>query len=622
MPKASRSIWARYGAAVLSIVAATAIRWLMSYWMPGRSYPFAPIFIAIIFSAWYGGFGPAIATSLLGLASAIVLPNAQAGSGNPVLGISLFIIVSLSIALFGGLIARARERIAKQFDELARQREQLAATLRSIGDAVIVTDADGRVTSLNPVAEKLTGWGAAEARGQSLDNVFRIINEETREPAENPAARVLREGTVIGLANHTLLISKENEERPIDDSAAPVRDAEGRMAGVVLVFRDVTERRHRERQRREAERRKDEFLAVLAHELRNPLAPIASSLEILQLPNIDAKTATEARNVAERQLRHLTRLVDDLLDMSRIMRGKVELRRQRIELTTVVARAIETARPLIEGERHQLTVALPEEPVWLDADLVRLAQVVGNLLCNAAKYTEPGGKIALSAACENGQVVLRVRDSGIGIAPEVLPRLFEMFMQVAPGARRSQGGLGIGLTLAKNLVEMHGGTIEAHSSGSAQGSEFVVRLPVIVCEDEQQPAEGRDEQGAPGQQRRILVVDDNADAAQSLAMLLTLRGHEVQVALGGREALASARSSPPELVFLDIGMPEIDGYEVARQLRAQFDGDTMGLIAVTGWGTEQDRQRSKEAGFDFHLTKPVGLAAVEQVMEKLTAATA
>jgi len=600
MPKASRSIWARYGAAVLSIVAATAI----------------------IFSAWYGGFGPAIATSLLGLASAIVLPNAQAGSGNPVLGISLFIIVSLSIALFGGLIARARERIAKQFDELARQREQLAATLRSIGDAVIVTDADGRVTSLNPVAEKLTGWGAAEARGQSLDNVFRIINEETREPAENPAARVLREGTVIGLANHTLLISKENEERPIDDSAAPVRDAEGRMAGVVLVFRDVTERRHRERQRREAERRKDEFLAVLAHELRNPLAPIASSLEILQLPNIDAKTATEARNVAERQLRHLTRLVDDLLDMSRIMRGKVELRRQRIELATVVARAIETARPLIEGERHQLTVSLPEEPVWLDADLVRLAQVVGNLLCNAAKYTEPGGKIALSAACEDGQVVLRVRDSGIGIAPEVLPRLFEMFMQVAPGARRSQGGLGIGLTLAKNLVEMHGGSIEAHSSGSAQGSEFVVRLPVIVCEDEQQPAEGRDEQGAPGQQRRILVVDDNADAAQSLAMLLTLRGHEVQVALGGREALASARSSPPELVFLDIGMPEIDGYEVARQLRAQFDGDTMGLIAVTGWGTEQDRQRSKEAGFDFHLTKPVGLAAVEQVMEKLTAATA
>src|SRR4051794_22573180 len=364
----------------------------------------------------------------------MVLPNAQAGNGNPVLGIALFIIVSISIALFGGLIARARERIARQFDELARQREQLAATLRSIGDAVIVTDSKGRITSLNPVAEKLTGWTAAESVGRPLDGVFRIVKEESREPAESPVARVLRDGTVVGLANHTLLIAKDGSERPIDDSAAPVRDAEGRMAGVVLVFRDVTERRQRERQRREAERRKDEVLAVLAHELRNPLAPIASSLDILQLPNIDAETAAEARNVAERQLRHLTRLVDDLLDMSRIMRGKVELRRQRIELATVVARAIETARPLIDAERHELTVSLPEEPVWLKADLVRLAQVVGNLLCNAAKYTEAGGKIDLSAACEDGQVVLRVRDSGIGIAPEVLPRLFEMFMQVQPGA--------------------------------------------------------------------------------------------------------------------------------------------------------------------------------------------
>ncbi len=435
-------------------------------------------------------------------------------------------------------------------------------------------------------------------------------------------ARVLREGTVVGLANHTLLIAKDGSERPIDDSAAPVRDAEGRMAGVVLVFRDVTDRRQRERQRRDAERRKDEFLAVLAHELRNPLAPIASSLEILQLSNIDAKTAAEARNVAERQLRHLTRLVDDLLDMSRIMRGKVELRRQRIELATVVARAVETARPLIDAERHELTVSLPEEPVWLEADLVRMAQVIGNLLCNAAKYTEPGGRIDLSAACEGGQVALRVRDSGIGIAPEVLPRLFEMFMQVAPGASRSQGGLGIGLTLAKNLVEMHGGQIEAHSSGPGQGSEFVVRLPVVACEIEPQLAAAGREQGGPGQRRRILVVDDNADAAQSLATLLRLRGHEVQVALGGREALAAARSSPPELVFLDIGMPEIDGYEVARQLRAELSDDTIGLIAVTGWGTEQDRHRSKEAGFDFHLTKPVGLAAVERVMDKLAAAPA
>jgi CheY-like chemotaxis protein len=300
-----------------------------------------------------------------------------------------------------------------------------------------------------------------------------------------------------------------------------------------------------------------------------------------------------------------------LLDVSRIMRGKVELRKERIELKAAVERAVEAARPLIDADRHELTIALPEEPTWLDADLVRLAQVLGNLLTNAAKYTEAGGRIALSAAVEDGWAVVRVADNGIGLAPDVLPRVFDMFMQVAPGAKRSQGGLGIGLTLVRNLVEMHGGTVEAHSAGVGQGSQFSIRVPLAVGSDDAPAAEP--DIALPTGKRRILVVDDNVDAAQSLALLLRLRGHEVQVAFGGEAALTCVQSSKPELVFLDIGMPGMDGYQVARRLRADFD-PALRLIAVTGWGTDHDRKRSREAGFDWHLTKPVDLAQLEAAM--------
>lgn len=611
MPSRSPSVWARFAVAAISIVVATGARWLLSR-VFSDAYPFAPIFLAVVFSAWYGGFGPAIFAAVLGIGTTWLLPDTRPGSGHAFLGLLFYVVFSLGIASLGGLMARARQRIAGQIDELTRQREQLAATLSSIGDAVIVTDAAGQITSLNPIAESLTRWTAAEAVGRPLEEVFQIINEETRAAAESPVSRVLERGTICGPANHAVLIAKDGSERSIDDSAAPIKGSSGQMAGVVLVFRDTTERRERERLLRESDRRKDEFLAVLAHELRNPLAPIASALQILKLPKIDVPTAAEARDVAERQLTHLTRLVDDLLDVSRIMRGKVELRKERVELATIIARAVETARPLIDGEHHELAVSLPSEPVWLEADLVRLAQVLANLLSNAAKYTERGGQIGLAAVIEGGAVVIRIRDSGIGIDPETLPRLFEMFMQVAPGASRSQGGLGIGLTLVKNLVAMHGGTIEAHSAGLGQGSEFVVRLPAILAEPPEATPSER-EAGAT-ERRRILVVDDNADAAQSLAMLLKLRGHEVQVALGGAEALTFARLALPELVFLDIGMPGMDGYEVARQLRAEFNS-SLTIIALTGWGADQDRQRSRAAGFDRHLTKPVDLAALEAALE-------
>jgi PAS domain S-box-containing protein len=368
---------------------------------------------------------------------------------------------------------------------------------------------------------------------------------------------------------------------------------------------------------RETDRRKDEFLATLAHELRNPLAPIRNALQILKMPRVDAATVGRSRDMMERQVEHLVRLVDDLMDVSRVMRGKIELRRERVELAAIVARAVETVQPLVDAQGHQLTVRLPADSLPLDADPVRLAQVVGNLLTNAAKYTEPGGRIWLTADRVGGTAVLRVRDTGIGIAPQMLPRIFELFVQVDHASTKAQGGLGIGLTLVKNLVEMHNGTVEARSEGLAQGSEFVVKLPLVAQEV------GSDQGGETGQQaipppassgHRLMVVDDNQDAADSLAMLLRLQGHEVRVAFSGVAALEITKGYTPDVVFLDIGMPGMDGYEVARRLRQQPGLEDVVLAALTGWGQKEDRRRTAEAGFNHHLVKPPEPKAVEGVL--------
>ncbi len=370
---------------------------------------------------------------------------------------------------------------------------------------------------------------------------------------------------------------------------------------------------------REAGRRKDEFLATLAHELRNPLAPISNSLQILKLSRVDAATARQTAEMMERQVHHLVRLVDDLLDVSRVMRGKIELRRERVELATVVARAAETAQPLIEARAHRLDISLPDEPLPLHADPVRLAQVVGNLLTNAAKYTEPGGRIWLTGERDGGLAVLRVRDNGIGIAPDMLPRVFDLFVQVDQAAARSQGGLGIGLTLVKNLVEMHNGAVEARSDGLGRGCELIVRLPL----SEEALARAHDGDPSPHAQapspsgHRLLVVDDNQDAADSLAMLLRLQGHEVRVAYSGMAALELTKDYSPGLVLLDIGMPGMDGYEAARRLRQQPGLQNVVLAALTGWGQQEDRRRSAEAGFDHHLVKPPEPQALEGVLAGL-----
>ena len=367
---------------------------------------------------------------------------------------------------------------------------------------------------------------------------------------------------------------------------------------------------------READRRKDDFLATLAHELRNPLAPLRNAVQILSLRGDDSAVVAQTNDLMDRQIQQMARLVDDLLEVSRIGQGKISLQKAPVDLADVVATAVETSRPLIESHRHRLTVSLPDRPVRVEADAARLAQVLSNLLNNAAKYTEDGGRIDLIVERTPKEAVLRVRDNGVGIAREMLPQVFDMFMQVESSTDRSQGGLGIGLTLVRRLVEMHGGKIEVRSAGLGKGSEFLVRLPTLAepaPESARKTPEASSASSAKGP-RRMLVVDDNVDSAESMALVLRLQGHEVRLAYDGQSALEEAQSFRPEVMFLDLDLPKMDGYEVARRLRLEPAMRYMTLVAMTGYGQEEDRQRTQEAGFQLHLVKPVDFSKVEELL--------
>jgi PAS domain S-box-containing protein len=838
------------------------LRWLLDPVM-GDSLPLVTLFGAVAASAWLGGYRPALLSAVVGYAASSWLFIQPRGTivfsdSATIVGLAAYLFTCALIIALGERM-RAEQRRANEGSELLR------VTLRSIGDAVVTTDTAGRVNYLNPVAESLTGWTHADALGKPLELVFKIVNESTGEPAESPAARVLREGIVVGLANHTQLIRPDGSRSAIDDSAAPIRDEQGRVAGCVLIFRDaeaqrlaaanqarqlmvartlaaivetsddaiisksldgmiqswnaaaerlfgytatqaighhislvippdriseeddiigrlkvgeridhfeterlrsdgqrlqvsltispikddagtvvgaskivrdITERKRVEADRQmfvtlvetstdficmsdldgipffvnragllqvgltsieqakntpvrefffpedqhwmmeeffpqvrtlgygevevrfrnfrtgearwmaykvvaltdangrptafatvsqdvtdrrrmedhlralaadlsEADRRKNEFLATLAHELRNPLAPISNAVQVLRRHGSVDKDAVEAASgLLQRQVAHLARLVDDLLDMSRITRGRIELRREKVELEAVVRQVVEATRAQYRNMNHELTIAMPDEPVLLDADATRLAQILGNLLTNACKFTDRGGRVSLTVERTDGTVEIRVRDNGIGIAAGDLPKVFDMFTQLDSSLERSRDGLGIGLTLVKNLVEMHGGSITVRSEGRGTGSEFLVSLPTIVeapSVDGIGPARSTDT--AVG--RRILIVDDNEDGASSLSMLLKFGGHETFIAHDGREALRLADELRPDVILLDIGLPGMSGYQVCQQIRQEPWGRDIVLVAVTGWGQEDDRIRSREAGFDAHIVKPV-----------------
>jgi PAS domain S-box-containing protein len=493
--------------------------------------------------------------------------------------------------------------------ELRRHAAWLSTTLRSIGDAVIATDADGRLIFMNGVAEALTGWSSALAAGRRLEEVFHIINEETRSSVVNPVTRVLSEGMVVGLANHTLLIARDGTEHAIDDTAAPIRDEGSELKGVVLVFHDVGDRRRLEKELFDratrlvqADRRKDEFLAMLAHELRNPLASISNSIQLLRMDNA-ADHADWAKDVIDRQVKHLARLIDDLLDVSRITRGLIELRKERIDAASVIESAVCAVRPLVEERKHELTVESTPGTLWCEADPTRVEQMLINLLNNAAKYTEAGGHIQLTARHEGDHISFQVKDDGMGIVRERLEEMFELFAQGDRSIARSEGGLGIGLTVVKRIAELHGGTATAMSEGPGQGSEFTVTLPAVPAPETVAPAM-RACRPDGDRNSRVLIVDDNLDTVNGLARMLKLLGHDIRTAHEGEAAITEALAFRPQFILLDIGLPAMDGYQVARRLRGVGLEDSV-IIAISGYGQEDDRIRSREAGFDHHLVKPV-----------------
>jgi PAS domain S-box-containing protein len=525
-------------------------------------------------------------------------------------GLAILLLISITV-----ITLRDAER-------LRLVQEELATTLRSVGDAVISTDAAGAVRFMNAVAERLTGWSSAAAQGQALESVFDIINEQTRAPVESPIAQVLRDNTVVGLANHTVLRARDGSEHPIEDSGAPIHGPDGQITGAVLVFRDATTDRTARRALiesrdalREADRRKDVFLATLSHELRNPLAPIRTATHVLETPGLSPGDLERSRSIIARQVRHMASLLDDLLDISRITRGVLTLKSEPVDLHALMEAAIETAQPAIAVKKHAFSVEWPTEPIGLSADPLRLTQVIANLLTNAAKYTKTGGHILLGARGGESTIDIYVRDDGIGIAAQMLPRVFDMFSQIDTGHEHSDGGIGIGLALVKGFVELHGGTVEAGSAGLDQGSEFMVRLPASLRT--QAPLARSPEKAPPtgsNGTRRVLIADDNRDGAEIMAMLLAHSGFDVQLAHSGPDALAVAAQQRPDIAVLDIGMPGMSGYEVARAIRSQHWGVGITLIAVTGWGQEDDKRKAKDAGFDHHLTKPIDPNALERLM--------
>jgi PAS domain S-box-containing protein len=509
-------------------------------------------------------------------------------------------------------------------------RAHLAAIVESSEDAIVSKTLEGIIRSWNRAAERLFGYSAEEAVGQPIAS---LIIPPDRVQEERQILERLGRGERIEHFE-TVRVAKSGRRLDVALTISPIRNAAGVIVGASKIARDISERKASEQARdramselrqaeealREADRRKDEFLAVLAHELRNPLAPIRYAIAWARKDGGAQGGRLQAQAIIERQVEHMSRLLDDLLDVSRITRGTLLLRRCSIELSEALAAAQEAARPLLEAKDHTLAVKLPQESSRLVADPVRLAQILANLLVNAAKYTDTGGRIEVDARREESELVIAVRDNGMGISAEMMPRLFSLFAQASPALERPDGGLGIGLSLVRGLVELHGGSITAHSQGAGHGAEFVVRLPIgdPTAAELQDPA--RSAPASAGTKHlRVLVADDNRDSAATCAALLESSGHEVRIAHSGGEAFELGCRMKPDALLLDIGMPVLNGYQLAQRVRGTPWGRAATLIAITGWGQEQDKRRAIEAGFDHHLTKPIDPGSLEMLLQHAAA---
>lgn len=502
---------------------------------------------------------------------------------------------------------RAVEELARVTEESERRKRLYETILSATPDFIYVFSLDYRVLYAN--GSLVSMWGVGDPVGKTF---LEIGYEPWHAEMHNREIDTVR-ATKMPIRGE-VPFSGTNGRKIYDYIFVPVFGLDGEVEAVAGTTRDVTVRKAMEEELRDTDRRKDDFIALLAHELRNPLAPIRNGLQVMRLAEGDPGMLADARRMMDRQLSHMVRLIDDLLDVSRINRNKMELRRSRVALTDVLSSAVETAQPQIDEAGHELSLTLPSIPVYLDADLTRLAQVFSNLLTNSAKYTPRGGRIWLSAKRKDTQVEVSVQDNGIGIPPTSLVKIFDMFSQVDRNFERNAGGLGIGLALVKGLVEMHGGTVTAASEGDGRGSTFTVMLPVLIEHSDPSHLHPADAGQINTPRRRILVVDDNKDGADSLAMMLRLTGNDVQTANDGVQAVEQAEQFRPEIVLMDIGMPKLNGLEATRRIRQQDWGRHMQVIALTGWGNEGDRERSCEAGCDGHLVKPVDLHDLEKLL--------
>jgi PAS domain S-box-containing protein len=518
-----------------------------------------------------------------------------------------------------GVVVDAFNSMLDEVQSHSRALETSEKLYRAIGESinygVWVTDAEGRVIYMSDSFLKLVGLTQQQVADEGWGSVLHPDDLEDTMVAWRECARA---GTMWYREHRYLGV--DGKVHSILAQGVPIRDDAGRIQRWAGINLDISRLKNTERALIEADRRKDEFLATLAHELRNPLAPIRNAVRILDSDAADERQRKWGREVIARQVHRMSLLLDDLLDVSRITRNQLELKRDYVDLKSVVSVAVETARPLMDAKKHKLTVSLPPENVKLEADPLRLSQVIGNLLTNAAKYTDPEGNIGLSARIQNAELVISIKDDGIGLNPEVIPGLFTMFSQVNSAIDRAEGGLGIGLSLVKGLVALHGGRVEAKSEGLGKGSEFIVILPHKVLASAGKVVEETTDGAANANAVRrgcVLVVDDNRDAAESLSLVLGFAGYEVMTAFNGMDALETGSRERPQAALIDIGMPGMSGHEVARRIRLEAWGKHAVLIALTGWGQDQDKQNAIAAGFNEHMTKPVEPAEVEKLLEQL-----
>jgi PAS domain S-box-containing protein len=554
--------------------------------------------------------------------------------------VAFVLVLGASVLTIRALRNRDREYALRQTSEAVAAASQesearLRTTLESIGDGVIATDDEGRVTLMNPVAQALTGWTDAGARGRPIEEVFAIVNEATRQPVENPVAQVRREGSIVGLANHAILLARDGREIPIADSAAPIRLPGSRLQGVVVVFRDVTGQYELERQRASllqieqaarqdaeaANRAKDEFVATLSHELRTPLSPILGWVRLLRSGDLDEAATARGLEVIERNVRAQTQLIEDLLDVSRIITGKLRLEVRPMDLVAVVEAGIEAVRPAADAKGIRIESRLDPMASAMVGDPDRLQQVVWNLVSNAMKFTPKEGRVEVELTRVNAHARIRVTDTGKGIPATFLPHVFDRLRQADSTSTRAHGGLGIGLAIVRHLVELHGGTVAAESAGEGKGAIFTVELPVSVTTGTERSAPDAAEHEGPVRLDgvRVMVVDDEADTRDLLSFSLRNYGAEVTALGSASEALAAIQQVKPDVLVSDIGLPGDDGYALIRKVRA-LDEDRGGRVpaaALTAYAKDEDRNRAIAAGFQAHVTKPVELAQLASVVASL-----